>query len=321
MASPGAARPLRVIVTGMHRSGTSLVAELVHRWGADAGDPQELMDADEINPRGYWERWPLMRLNDALLDAAEGSWDCPPRDAAAVRALADDPTLASWARREVASMDRRAERWVWKDPRFALLMPFWQRWLHDASYLVPIRHPLESARSLWHRDRIPLTAGLLLWQLSMLRLLESTRGRPCYFVDHDALLRDPAREVRRLAAWLDDLHGEPSSEGTRNEMARAVDPKLHRQRAARPFEDEPLATEDQRALWRALAEAARCASDVSVDPSAVAPYPGWRDYLEAVRARRRHAELEDREAALLERERRLRELEEELMLLLGRAPG
>ena len=58
-----------IIVLGAERSGTSVVSEMVHRWGAYAGPSEKLHKADAHAPRGYWEFLPLEFLNiqEALL--------------------------------------------------------------------------------------------------------------------------------------------------------------------------------------------------------------------------------------------------------------
>ena len=40
------------IITGMHRSGTSLVAQIAHRAGAEMGDPETFYRPDRWNPDG-----------------------------------------------------------------------------------------------------------------------------------------------------------------------------------------------------------------------------------------------------------------------------
>ena len=52
-----------IIVLGAERSGTSVVAEMVHTWGAYAGASERLHAADAHAPRGYWEYMPLSFLS------------------------------------------------------------------------------------------------------------------------------------------------------------------------------------------------------------------------------------------------------------------
>ena len=66
-------RRIAVLVAGMHRSGTSLLTQVLVGLGCDA--PKTLMAADEHNASGYWESTPIAALNDALLQSAGSSWD------------------------------------------------------------------------------------------------------------------------------------------------------------------------------------------------------------------------------------------------------
>ena len=66
-----------IIILGAERSGTSLVAEMVHAWGAFAGASEKLHAADAHAPRGYWEYLPLWVFLAELWDFASGAtwWD------------------------------------------------------------------------------------------------------------------------------------------------------------------------------------------------------------------------------------------------------
>lgn len=54
--------PHPIIVLGAERSGTSVLAEMIHRWGAYAGAPDHTRLGDPQNPRGYWEYEPIWRM-------------------------------------------------------------------------------------------------------------------------------------------------------------------------------------------------------------------------------------------------------------------
>ena len=69
----GRVRP--VIVLGPERSGTSAWAELIVRWGAYPGEPDDLPAPDRLNPHGRWEYGPLWDLLERIGSFAEGvSW-------------------------------------------------------------------------------------------------------------------------------------------------------------------------------------------------------------------------------------------------------
>src|SRR5215472_16049027 len=62
-----------LILTGMHRSGTSLVASLLCALSVDMG--QELLPADSNNVRGYFEDLEFLQLQRRILSAC-----CPAND-------------------------------------------------------------------------------------------------------------------------------------------------------------------------------------------------------------------------------------------------
>ena len=140
-----------IIVLGMPRSGTSLVADLVYRWGAYAGPKQALLKADEWNTQGYWEYIPLKRLNDDLLAAVRASERVPPATDEIVAEMASDSHLREKARRLLfAKMQAGADVWFWKDPRLPILLPvwntIWDEMIYSYPYTQSYRHSQYSRR-------------------------------------------------------------------------------------------------------------------------------------------------------------------------------
>jgi hypothetical protein len=68
-----------VVILGMHRSGTSMVAEALASGGLYVGETAELLSGQEDNPHGFWEREDVVALNDAILSDNEATWYCPPQ--------------------------------------------------------------------------------------------------------------------------------------------------------------------------------------------------------------------------------------------------
>ena len=69
---------MAVVITGMHRSATSMLAEWAVRAGATVGDGP-LFDVDAANPRGLYERRDVVAFNDTWLTDFGGAWWAPPR--------------------------------------------------------------------------------------------------------------------------------------------------------------------------------------------------------------------------------------------------
>ncbi|MCK5221967.1 MAG: hypothetical protein KAR14_10335, partial [Candidatus Aminicenantes bacterium] len=59
------------LITGMHRSGTSITARLFYEAGADMGDPDKFYPGDKWNPDGYFEQPKFHSVNMPLIN---GPW-------------------------------------------------------------------------------------------------------------------------------------------------------------------------------------------------------------------------------------------------------
>ncbi len=190
--SSGAAARQAVVVLGMHRSGTSALAGLLARLGCAL--PEQIMPANEFNPKGFYESIGAYNLNDALLRLEGALWsDWQP--------LALDWLETEVGRRELARGAEvlaaefgTAPLFVLKDPRVCRLLPYWTRLFAreeiTPTYIHTHRSPVEVARSLERREGWPLAAGLLLWLRHELEAEAGTRGAARAFTSYDRLLTD-----------------------------------------------------------------------------------------------------------------------------------
>ncbi len=279
-----------IIVLGMPRSGTSLVADLVYRWGAYAGPKQALLKADEWNPQGYWEYIPLKRLNDELLAAVRASERVPPATDEIVAEKASDSHLREKARRLLARMQAGTDVWFWKDPRLPILLPFWNTIWDEMIYVIPIRNPVDIAGSQkklsgqqMPADEFPFSAAFLYWQCFMLAILRNTEGnRRKIFIEYEQLIADPVEGCERLCTFLDNQCGtQHDRAGKIHTMAAAVNPNLRRNRSPATFFEAPMAAAEQKALYSFLR---RKVTDPA-EPFKAADFPifpGWREYLQII---------------------------------------
>jgi len=109
-----------VVVLGMHRSGTSAVANVLHHLGVNMGD--HLFEANRWNTQGYYEDVDFFDVNVALFHAAGGHWGDPPGFSAIWE-------TGAWFVPQMTQIVRWKERaravWGWKDPRTVITMPVW----------------------------------------------------------------------------------------------------------------------------------------------------------------------------------------------------
>ncbi|MEO8216089.1 MAG: glycosyltransferase [Acidobacteriota bacterium] len=143
-------RPPGLIVTGMHRSGTSFVASLLESWNIRMGE--RLLPADRGNPAGYFEDLDFLDLNRRLLHACTPPEDGH-RDWGWTESESFDagqlPAYRQEAAELVAARERAAVPWGWKDPRTSMLLDFWDDVLgEEARFLLLYRHPWDVADSM-----------------------------------------------------------------------------------------------------------------------------------------------------------------------------
>ncbi|MGA3067284.1 MAG: hypothetical protein ABSF29_10600 [Tepidisphaeraceae bacterium] len=190
-----------LIVLGMHRSGTSALAGMLHLLGA--GKPADLMPADEFNEKGYWESKEAADFNDEIFKSAGTKWDHIGRFPTE---WFKKPQTDDFRRRAAELLHKTfgdSPLFVLKDPRTSLLVPFWQSVLKEMRirpiFVLTARNPKEVADSLAHRDHFPAPKSMLLWLIHLLEAERSTRGLPRCLVAYDMLLDDWRRCARRVS--------------------------------------------------------------------------------------------------------------------------
>ena len=166
-----------VRVLGMHRSGTSFVAGCLARGGYFVGDEQRLLEPNEYNPYGYFERNDVVALNDRMLSAFGGSWWNPP-DPEQVTAKGWQWVAAASEAVEVIHLEAGDRPCVLKDPRMATLLPVWDKAIGPRFLdVLVIRNPIDVAHSLMRRNAFTVEFSLALWELHLVSILRAARGR------------------------------------------------------------------------------------------------------------------------------------------------
>lgn len=248
---------MQIFVLGMHRSGTSALARTLGLLGCHAGEPADFPAADAANPRGYWERRDIWRLNEDLLATLGTSWDgaagFSPGELLEALSAADLAAYTERAREVTGALDRAAggRPWVVKDPRLCLLLPIWRRVLKRPVCVLIERSPLSIARSLAARDGFPLALGIALWERYLRSALAASAGLPRLRVRYEDLIDRPRATAGRLRSELEALGGTNLSEPAAGALEAFLDPALERHQRE-PEVESDLLTPPQRALFDAL---------------------------------------------------------------------
>jgi len=209
------------IITGMHRSGTSLVARLAYEAGAEMGDPAGFYRPDRWNPDGYYEQVGVHRINMSLVNGPWGKLT--------YFKLPSEETVLRRGRKLAGEIRQAASNFadaVVKDPRFALTLPAWQaQGARVDGMLVCLRDPSSVAGSLRKRNRATRGHALRLWHEHNRRLLDLAEEVPTRFLYYPALLR-PETYDAELALLLDFLDLETTAAKRRDLWSRCVKPGL-----------------------------------------------------------------------------------------------
>jgi GT2 family glycosyltransferase len=191
----------QVIILGVHRSGTSLIASLIEGMGVWFARENEAMEAKEDNPLGFWERQDIVDLNDRMLKGVGLNWyslseGLNDEQITQLREQFSDPI-----QKIISKLDEHGV-WMIKDPRLCLTWPVWQAFLDDPKIVTVVRHPLSVARSLYRRDGMPIRVGLALWARQMKALARAASEQKIIHVVHEDFLHNPLKGSTGLSEEL-----------------------------------------------------------------------------------------------------------------------
>ena len=221
-----------LMVLGVHRSGTSSLAGVLHLLGVELG-ARLLAPRKDVNARGFWEQSDIVALHDRLLDSLGSRWD-------SMYPLPDN----WWQSAEIAPVSQairdtleqefgNAELWGVKDPRLCRLLPLWLNILEQLNcqpaFVIIYRNPLEVAASLSRRDQMATSHALNLWLQHMLDAEYYSRTGPRTWVAYHDLLDDWRNTVRRIAGDL-ALQWPRDIDAIGGEIDRFLEPALRHHR-------------------------------------------------------------------------------------------
>ena len=292
---------MQILVLGMHRSGTSMVARLLNMMGAYFAAEGISTGANQENPKGFWERRDVRNLNDMLLRSAGADWHRVSDftlEKIPAAALAQFKTEAG---KIILDMDAHRP-WFLKEPRFCLLAPLWLDLLEVPVCVIVNRSPIEVAGSLQMRNGFPIAVGLALWECYNIAALNATRDQRRIQVNHAGLMADPVGTVRQLKGDLEKLGVRGLRAPSDEEIRAFIDPSLYRAKRER--------------LYRRLSSAQRKLQKVFQNGAVLLGEKELRfspESQEVLSQHDRWAEAQDRIVELSADKRRLQEQTERLL--------
>ena len=225
---------VEVFVTGCHRSGTSLLASLMHGL-VTSKDPRQRrgdLDLKLENPLGFFESERLVEANEALLGLLGCQWDRPPL----LPACWDQPPLldALQPYRSRLSVYALERSWVDKDPRLCVTYPAYLHiLLRRIPVVVALREPLAVATSLHARNGFSLNHGLVLWWIYNHHIASQLCSEDLLVLYKDLLNFDDQSIQHVLCAFLElHKHSRPSEDLAQALIAKVIRPEFNRAEAA-----------------------------------------------------------------------------------------
>jgi hypothetical protein len=232
----------------MHRSGTSLVAEILAANGLATG--RRRVGWSRHNPHGHFEDRFVLNVNKKLLRHFGGAWDDPP---ALPDGWLDDPYVGSLSNAAAAygrSLIEAQGRFFFKDPRACLLLPFWRRAFGAMTHVVVLRSTESVVQSLlrrqsswmskqrfawrWARDLYhrlqgahepirPMDPARARWLVRKYHetMVDNLVGETVHLLFYEELLDEPARVVPALLSNLGQPRDQPDLAVVRPEFDHA----------------------------------------------------------------------------------------------------
>lgn len=246
-----------IIILGMHRSGTSVLTQILQASGYFIGKEGDLLPPNDANAKGFGERQDVVALNEWLLMQAhprkvawpewqlwQRAWPVVPHQLAP-EAWAH---FSASAVRIINSLQTPGSPWVMKDPRLCLTLACWLKILPSPPIvLLAHRHPQSISKSLFQRDGIPQHVALAFWETHIRSAIEASQGLIRTEIWLERLLETPQKEIAALGAFL-TKHGLPPLGDASLTM---ISPQLiHHRNPAEEWEN--MATQSQKTLSTAL---------------------------------------------------------------------
>jgi hypothetical protein len=211
-----------VVIIGCHRSGTSLLTEIIGRFGIFTG----------YKVSGHNESLFFVRANQYIYNIAHGRWDNPTPVNNLIRALKKDPILndqfLTFFRERLLSQiygeywggAKERPCWGWKDPRNSFTLPIWKEIYPEMKIIHVYRNGVDVAASFQVREMsrggkfnnhifsyrcLELAGGFSLWSEYVTQCRNVLKSIPADHrleIQYENLLHDPGGEFLRLENFL-----------------------------------------------------------------------------------------------------------------------
>lgn len=188
------------LVLGMHKSGTTLVSEILHHSGIPMGSGAEVDESRGYDRGVKYERDEVFRIDNEVLDSHGRESIFVRMPGTVVAAEAERRAMDAL----VGSLTRSCPDWGMKEPRMCLTYPAWRPSL-PPHRVIGVFRPLNALTRRYRVERSPRRAYRLVaaWHEHNLRLLAILRsvGPDGILLSYDRLMQTGS-ELDRLQLFV-----------------------------------------------------------------------------------------------------------------------
>jgi hypothetical protein len=202
-----------LIILGMHRSGTSLLARILNELGVYLGK----------DLHGHFESRCFRNINNELLATAGSHWAKPDAFLAAIETekfiTQCHALVKASLEEEIGNYGNPSEFdfWGWKDPRNTLTLPIWLQCFPNSKRIYIFRNGIDVALSIYRREiryllknsaenrLFPPTIGasFRLWETYMkVGKQLCFRSQNCFSLRYEDLLFDSKNQIREIIKFI-----------------------------------------------------------------------------------------------------------------------
>lgn len=244
----------------MHRSGTSLVTNLLGKMGI--GLPKEELSPNRANSEGYAEPSALVALHDNMLEEAKSSWsDWRPFQ---FRSLPVDRQVFYITQISIIIAQQFPNYSVFalKDPRICRFAGLFCDILKsngiETFVVIVFRNPMAVCASLQSRDHIDFHTAELLWLRHTLDAVAETAHMKRVFIDYDEVLKDWRKALKPLAD-IDQLLSSNMQALNAQSIEQTIKPSLNHWKS----EGGELPSNRHLSAWTQIAYSDLCSANLS----------------------------------------------------------
>ncbi|MCB9276525.1 MAG: hypothetical protein H6564_21005 [Lewinellaceae bacterium] len=134
-------------ILGMHRSGTSLLANWLQNCGIPIGD--RLLGANESNQKGHFEDWEFVQIHQKLLKERK----LDEKGLIGPRKVQITPYEFIELVKLIQIKNKNSRQWGWKDPRTTLFIHQYKEIIPELKAIIIFRHYNQVVNSLLKREK------------------------------------------------------------------------------------------------------------------------------------------------------------------------